>query len=125
KQLIKKELEVFVESGAGINSFFSDADYKAAGATIESKEKVCSCHVILKVNAPTLEEAKAMKEDSFCISLLYAYTQPELIAIFNSKRITAFAMDAVPRISRAQKMDALSSQANLAGYKAVILAADA
>ncbi len=126
KQLVKKEFVVIVESGAGLDSFFSDSDYENAGATIEqSKEKVCSCHVILKVNVPTLEEAKAMKEDSYCISLMYAYTQPELIKIFNSKRITAFSMDAVPRISRAQKMDALSSQANLSGYKAVILAADA
>lgn len=126
KQLIKKEFQVVVESGAGINSFYSDEDYIAAGATIESsKVHVCSCHVVLKVNAPTLEEAKEMKEDAFCISLLYAYTQPELLEIFNKKKITAFAMDAVPRISRAQKMDALSSQANLAGYKSVILGADA
>lgn len=126
KQLIKKEFQVVVESGAGINSFYSDEDYIAAGATIgSSKVHVCSCHVVLKVNAPTLEEAKEMKEDAFCISLLYAYTQPELLEIFNKKKITAFAMDAVPRISRAQKMDALSSQANLAGYKSVILGADA
>ena len=126
KQLIKKEFQVIVESGAGINSFYSDEDFIAAGATIEnSKAHVCSCHVVLKVNAPTLEEAKEMKEDAFCISLLYAYTQPELLEIFKEKKITAFAMDAVPRISRAQKMDALSSQANLAGYKSVILAADA
>lgn len=126
KQLIKKEFEVIIESGAGINSFYSDEDYIAVGASIgASKSQVCACDLVLKVNAPTLEEAKEMKEDSYSISLLYAYTQPELLAIFNEKRITAFAMDAVPRISRAQKMDALSSQANLAGYKAVILAADA
>lgn len=126
KQLIKKGFEVVIESGAGILSFYSDDDYTAAGANIEnSKEAVCSCPIILKVNAPTIEEAMVMQEESFCISLLYAYTQPELLDILNKKKITSFAMDAVPRISRAQKMDALSSQANLSGYKSVILAADA
>lgn len=126
KQLVKKEFQVVIESGAGLNSFYSDSDYLAAGASIEtSKSAVCASDVVLKVNALSLEEAKEMKDDSYCISLLYAYTQPELLDVLNSKKITAFAMDAVPRISRAQKMDALSSQANLAGYKSVILAADA
>lgn len=126
KQLVKKEFQVIIESGAGLKSFYSDSDYLAAGASIEtSKSAVCASDVVLKVNALSLEEAKEMKEGAYCISLLYAYTQPELLEIFNSKKITAFAMDAVPRISRAQKMDALSSQANLAGYKSVILAADA
>src|SRR5690554_2698307 len=126
KQLVKKEFQVVIESGAGLNSFYSDSDYLAAGASIEtSKSAVCASDVVLKVNALSLEEAKEMKDGSYCISLLYAYTQPELLDVLNSKKITAFAMDAVPRISRAQKMDALSSQANLAGYKAVILAANA
>lgn len=126
KQLIKKEFEVIIESGAGINSFYSDEHYLTAGASIgQSKTQICTCDVILKVNALTLEEANDMNENSFCISLLYAYTQQELLGIFKKKNITSFAMDAVPRISRAQKMDALSSQANLAGYKSVILAADA
>jgi NAD(P) transhydrogenase subunit alpha len=126
KQLIKKEFQVILESGAGLNSFYSDSDYLAAGASIEdSKSIVCASDVVLKVNALSIEEAKEMKVGAYCISLLYAYTQPELLEVFNSKKITAFSMDAVPRISRAQKMDALSSQANLAGYKSVILAADA
>src|SRR5690554_1082012 len=125
KQLVKKEFQVVIESGAGLNSFYSDSDYLAAGASIEtSKSAVCASDVVLKVNALSLEEAKEMKDGSYCISLLYAYTQPELLDVLNSKKITAFAMDAVPRISRAQKMDALSSQANLAGYKSVIMAAD-
>jgi len=126
KQLIKKEFDIIIESGAGVNSFFTDEAYEAAGAKVErSKTAVCTCDVVLKVNALTLEEANELKEGTTCISLLYAYTQPELLAIFEQKKINAFAMDAVPRISRAQKMDALSSQANLAGYKAVILAANA
>lgn len=126
KQLLKKDFQVYIEHGAGEKSFYSDQDYLTAGATLGDSSSILStCLLILKVNALTLSEAQQMQENSYCISLLYAYTQAQLIAIFLQKRITAFALDAVPRISRAQKMDALSSQANLAGYKAVILAADA
>lgn len=124
KQLVKKEFEVLIESNAGEGSSFSDEDFKAAGATIASKEEVCQSDVVLKVNAPTVAEAQQMKDGAVSMSLLYAYTQPELIEVFKTKKISAFSMDAVPRISRAQKMDALSSQANLAGYKSVIMAAD-
>src|SRR5690554_675730 len=125
KQLIKKEFEILIEKGAGDGSKFSDSDYIAAGASIVSEQEVCNADVILKVNAPTLEQANLMKNGAISISLLYAYTQEELLEVFKSKQISAFSMDAVPRISRAQKMDALSSQANLAGYKSVIMAADA
>lgn len=125
KQLIKKEFEILIEQGAGDESKFSDNDYIAAGAGIGSKSEICNTDVILKVNAPTIEEANLMKNGAISISLLYAYTQKDLLDVLKSKQISAFAMDAVPRISRAQKMDALSSQANLAGYKSVIMAADA
>lgn len=125
KNLIRKEFKVIIESNAGLSSYFSDEEYTRAGATVaKDRPSVCAADVILKVNAPTLEEVALMKEESFCISLLYGYTQPELLAAFNNKRITSFAMDSVPRISRAQKMDALSSQANLSGYKAVLLGSD-
>lgn len=124
KQLIKKEFEILVEDGAGSESKFSDNDYITAGASIASKSEVCNADVILKINAPTIEEAELMKPGAISISLLYAYTQKDLLEVFKAKQISAFAMDAVPRISRAQKMDALSSQANLAGYKSVIMAAD-
>lgn len=125
KNLIRKEFKVIIESKAGLSSYFSDEEYTRAGATVaKDRPSVCAADVILKVNAPTLEEVALMKEESFCISLLYGYTQPELLAAFNNKRITSFAMDSVPRISRAQKMDALSSQANLSGYKAVLLGSD-
>jgi len=124
RQLIKKGFEVIIEKDAGIASRFTDDNYKSDGATIGSREDICNCDVILKVNAPTEDEAKMMKSNAVCISLLYAYTAPALIDIFNSGNISSFAMDAVPRISRAQKMDALSSQSNLAGYKSVIMAAD-
>src|SRR5690606_27287897 len=124
KQLTKKGFNVKIESGAGEGSSFSDESFQNAGATVAGKAEICEADIILKVNAPTLEEAKLIKSGTISISLLYAYTQPELLEVFKSKNITAFAMDSVPRISRAQKMDALSSQANLAGYKSVIMAAD-
>lgn len=125
KQLVKKGFEVQVEQGAGLLSSIADTDYEAAGAAIVSKTVACQSDVVLKVNAPTIDEAEAMKEGAISISFLYAYTVPELLAVFNKKKIATFSMDAVPRISRAQKMDALSSQANLAGYKTVLLGANA
>lgn len=79
---------------------------------------------MLKVNLATVAEIAQMKENAGYISYMYAYQYPEILEAFNKKRITTFSMDAVPRISRAQKMDALSSQANLAGYKAVLLGAN-
>ena len=124
KLLIKKEYQIRVESGAGESSYFSDQDYEAAGATVVSKSEALAVDVILKVNPMTSEEVAGAKEGAACISFLYAYTVPELINAFLAKKITAISMDAVPRISRAQKMDALSSQANLAGYKSVLLGAN-
>src|SRR5690606_34614023 len=103
---------------------FPDDDYRSAGADLSLKQEVCQADIILKVNAPELSEVEMMREEAVSISLLYAYTQPLLLEAFQKKRVSAFSMDAVPRISRAQKMDALSSQANLAGYKAVLMAAD-
>src|SRR5699024_10456530 len=113
------------ESDSGVGSNFSNQDYSAAGAEVVTKEQALGADVILKVNSPTLEEAAAFKSQAVSISLLYPYTQPELIDLLNKGKVTSFAMDAVPRISRAQKMDALSSQANLAGYKSVIMGANA
>lgn len=125
KLLIKKGFQVQVESDAGLGSNFSNQDYSAAGAEVVDKEQALGADVILKVNSPSLEEAAAFKSQAVSISLLYPYTQPELIDLLNKGKVTSFAMDAVPRISRAQKMDALSSQANLAGYKSVIMGANA
>jgi H+-translocating NAD(P) transhydrogenase subunit alpha len=126
KSLVKKGFEVMVESGAGLNSYFSDEAFTAAGAQIVSdKNKIYSeADVILKVNAPAADEISKMKKSAGLISLMWAATNPDLIDACSKAGISAFSMDAVPRISRAQKMDVLSSQANLAGYKAVLLAAD-
>ncbi len=124
KLVRKKGFDVVVEAGAGEKSYFSDQDYEASGATIGSTKSALEADLILKVNLATLQEIAQMKEGAAYISYMYAYQHPEVIAAFNAKRISTFSMDAVPRISRAQKMDALSSQANLAGYKAVILGAN-
>ncbi|MBM3167650.1 MAG: Re/Si-specific NAD(P)(+) transhydrogenase subunit alpha [Bacteroidetes bacterium] len=124
KLLVKKEFNVVIESGAGESSFFSNQEYLDAGAKIHTREEALAADLILKVNLVTLEEVAHMKEKSACMSFMYAYQHPEVVQALNKKSITSFSMDAVPRISRAQKMDALSSQANLAGYKAVLLGAN-
>ncbi len=124
KLLRKKEFEVIVETGAGEGSCFSDQDYLDAGAIVGPASAVFSADVLLKVNLFTREEVAQMKDGGACISYMYAYQHPEVVDALNQKSISSFSMDAVPRISRAQKMDALSSQANLAGYKSVILGAN-
>lgn len=127
KQLSKAGFTCSIESGAGLACGFLDEAYSAAGATIiENKAALLNdADILLKVNAPTTNELNMMREGTAFISFLYAYTVPDIIATCLAKNISAFAMDAVPRISRAQKMDALSSQANLAGYKSVLLGANA
>lgn len=116
-----------MEKDAGSGSFFSDKQYLEAGALIESnvQKLYAEADVVLKVNAPMPEEVHYMKEGSALISFMYSYTNAPLVDACLTRKITSFAMDAVPRISRAQKMDALSSQANLGGYKAVLLGANA
>lgn len=124
KSLIKKGFEVLVESGAGTSSFFADDAYTAAGAQITDKNAVYASDVVLKVNPPTPDEVALMKKGAVLISFMWAATNPATVEACCKAGISAFSMDAIPRISRAQKMDALSSQANLAGYKSVLLAAD-
>ncbi len=125
KDLIKKGFEVIVESGAGLNSFYSDDNYSSIGAQIVSKDNLYSqADVLLTVNSPSADDIAKLKKDAILMSFMWAGTNPELVDACVKAGITAFSMDAVPRISRAQKMDALSSQANLGGYKAVMLAAD-
>lgn len=127
KTLVKSGFSCRFEAGAGLQAGFADESYISAGATVSSSktELLANADVLLKVNAPTSEEVSGMKTGSAFISFMYAHTVPELVQVCNERKISSFAMDAVPRISRAQKMDALSSQANLAGYKAVVLGANA
>ncbi len=125
KDLIKKGFEVIVETGAGLNSFYNDDLYIAAGSKIVTNEELyAQADVLLTVNAPTTNEILKLKKEAVLISFMWAATNSGLVDACCNAGITAFSMDAVPRISRAQKMDALSSQANLGGYKAVMLAAD-
>ena len=127
KSLSAAGFEVIVEKGAGNGSFFADESYQKSGATIEPEVKniYAGCDVILKINAPSPAEISGMKKDAVLISFMWAATNPELVTACEKAGITSFSMDAVPRISRAQKMDALSSQSNLAGYKTVLLGANA
>jgi H+-translocating NAD(P) transhydrogenase subunit alpha len=127
KELIKKGFQCTIESGAGENSYFKDDTYTAAGATVASnrKELFSNADIVLAVNPPAAEDIASMKKDAVLISFMYAATHPDLVKACAAAGITAFSVDAIPRISRAQKMDALSSQANLAGYKSVIIASDA
>jgi NAD(P) transhydrogenase subunit alpha len=119
-QIIKLGYTVVVESGAGAASSFSDSAYVAAGADIGSP---WNADLVLKVNAPDDSEIAALKDGATLVSLISPALHPELLEKLSGRRITVLAMDAVPRISRAQSLDVLSSMANIAGYRAVIEAA--
>lgn len=118
---------VMVEAGAGASSFFSDGDYAAAGADIISvaTQGYASADIILKLRAPSLDELAHIKKDAVLMGLLEPYDNDALIEALAKAQVTAFAVELLPRISRAQSMDVLSSQANLAGYRAVIAGAEA
>lgn len=126
KELVKNGFTCVIEAGAGLQSFYTDEAYKNAGASIESNHQrlIASADVLLGVNAPQQADITAMKKGAILISLMWAATNKEMVDACAAAGISAFSMDAIPRISRAQKMDVLSSQANLAGYKAVLMAAD-
>ena len=117
---------VFVESGAGVGAGFSDAAYQAAGITVEPNAQalINDVDVVVKVRPPEAAELQAMRRGQTLISYFYPAQNAELLELAREQGVTAIAMDMVPRISRAQKMDALSSMANIAGYRAVIEAAN-
>lgn len=125
-KLEKLGCEVTVVSGAGLPSHFSDEEYREAGATIapDAGAALQGAGVVLKVQAPTDEEVAALPEGVVLISLLSPHTQPELIGKLADAKVSAFALELIPRITRAQSMDVLSSQATVAGYKAVLTGAD-
>lgn len=123
KQLIDLGYVVTVEAGAGVASSFSDAAYTAAGATVSDKPDTWASDVIFKVNAPTEIEIALMLDGATLISMISPGLNPQLVDKLAARPITVLAMDAVPRISRAQSMDVLSSMANIAGYRAVVEAA--
>ncbi len=127
RELVKKGFAVLVEKGAGLPAFFSDEAYLQAGAELApaAADLYSVANVVLKVHAPTLAEIAAMKPGAVLLSFLWPTVNPALVSACCRAGISVFAVEAIPRISRAQRMDALSSQANLGGYKAVLLAANA
>lgn len=125
KKFVSMGATVTVEAGTGTGSSIPDADYVAAGATVakDTKAVLSGADIVLKVRGPTAQETSALKPGAIVVALLDAYRDKETVTALAGANATAFAMEFVPRISRAQVMDALSSQANLAGYRAVIEAA--
>jgi len=126
QRLKKQGFDVFVETKAGELSAFSDQDFKEAGAVILADAPALyeSVDIILKVQPLTPDEIKLVKSGTLVASYLWPAQNMDLLKLLADKKINAIAMDAIPRISRAQKMDVLSSMANVAGYRAVIEAAN-
>jgi NAD(P) transhydrogenase subunit alpha len=122
KKLIGLGAEVVVEPGAGVQSGILDADYAAAGATIV-KDAVKDAEVVLRVRRPRADELLDYKQGAIVVALMDPYGHESAVNALANAGVTAFAMELMPRITRAQSMDVLSSQANLAGYRAVIDAA--
>ncbi len=127
RKLVAMGATVAVEAGTGQGSSFPDADYVAAGAVVQpdTGSTLNGADIVLKVRGPTAQEISALKPGAIVVALLDAYREKDTVAAMAAANVTAFAMEFVPRITRAQVMDALSSQANLAGYRAVIEAAAA
>ena len=125
EKLIKLGFTLLVESGAGELANFSDETYRAAGASIESDTAAlwAKSDIIFKVRGPNEQEVELLRTGGTLVSFLWPAQNPELLKKLAAKKATVLAMDSVPRISRAQKLDALSSKANIAGYRAVIEAA--
>ncbi len=125
-KLIKQGHTVAVERGAGVGAHYLDDAYEKAGAVLESSrpELLSGAQIVLKVQPPSEDEIEAMPEGAVLIGFMYPHRYPERVAKMRDKKLTVFAMELVPRITRAQAMDALSSQATVAGYKAALIAAD-
>ncbi len=125
KKLVRAGLPVSVESGLGSQSGYSDADYEEAGATVSGDRAALlgSGDIVLRVRKPSLDEVGQLKQGAIQVSYLDPYNEHELVDALAAQGVTAISMEMIPRTTRAQKMDALSSQANLAGYVMVVLAA--
>ncbi len=123
KKLIAAKHRVVVQAGAGNGASIPDATYEAAGAEIVTAAEALGSEMVLKVRAPQAEERAMMNAGAMLVGMLNPFDAENLAAMADRK-LTAFALEAVPRITRAQSMDVLSSQANIAGYKAVLIAAN-
>src|ERR1700704_6190273 len=122
KKMIGLGADVAVEPGAGLKSGVLDADYAAAGATV-ARDAASNADIVLKVRRPAESELASYKQGALVIAIMDPYGNEAALAAMARAGITAFAMELMPRITRAQVMDVLSSQANLAGYRAVVDAA--
>ncbi|MBE5251677.1 Re/Si-specific NAD(P)(+) transhydrogenase subunit alpha [Mixta mediterraneensis] len=123
EQLIKLGFSVTIEHDAGKRASFEDESYVAAGATLADRQQVWQSAIVLKVNAPDDEEISLTREGSTLVSFIWPAQNPALLEKLAARNVTVMAMDSVPRISRAQSLDALSSMANIAGYRAIVEAA--
>jgi len=118
--LIKLGYEIVVETGAGAKADFPDDEFVDAGASIAKKAPVWGCDIVLTVNEPSASELKLMKPTATVIGFLHPRESPDLIQALSDQKVSGLSMDMVPRTSRAQSMDALSSMANISGYRAVV-----
>ena len=123
-QLIKMGVQIQVEKNAGIASYFTDQAYENVGVTIVG-DAYKDSDIVIKVQKPGPDEIKKMKSGAMLISFLWAAQNRDTIDQLNAQKITSLGMEAIPRITRAQKMDALSSMSSIAGYKSVLMGADA
>ncbi len=124
KRLISKGMEIHIETDMGASAFFADADYTDVKTHAEAGDLCTNADIVLKVQPPTVEEVRLLKAGTILIGFMNAHKNLDMVKALCEKNITALAMELVPRISRAQSIDALSSQASIAGYKAVLMAAD-
>jgi NAD(P) transhydrogenase subunit alpha len=121
---VKAGWDVLVEKGAGDSAAYPDSQYDDAGAKLVDRAEAWEADIVLKLRPPLEAEVDQMREGATLISYIFPSENPDLLARLASRKLTVLAMDQVPRISRAQKMDALSSMANIAGYRSVIEAAN-
>jgi NAD(P) transhydrogenase subunit alpha len=122
-RLAKSGYELIVERGAGESAYFSDADYEAEGARVVSRDEVLGADLVATVTPPE-DELDKLRSGAVVIGFMQPLDRPELAAALAERGVTALSMEMVPRITRAQKMDALSAMSTVAGYKAVLVAAD-
>src|SRR2546430_16935519 len=125
-KLIAAKLEVAVHTGAGSEAFYTDDGYQKAGAALvpDARAVLSQADAVLKVQPPNLDEVAALKSGAILICFLQPSAHADVVKALATQKVTAFSLELVPRISRAQSMDALSSQAGVAGYKAVLIAAN-
>jgi NAD(P) transhydrogenase subunit alpha len=123
-KLVAAKHEVIVESGAGTGSGHDDEAYRTAGATVGDRSTAFGADIVVKVQKPSADEIALLREGAAFVATLQPLTNKDAVRALAARRTTAFSMDMIPRVTRAQSMDSLSSQSNIAGYKAVLVAAN-